>query len=592
MPRRPDWDEQRLAAVARGDEPADLAFVGGRVLCVHTREWLDADLLVACGRVASVVQRDASSGEPLATTTVDATGRWLVPGYIDAHVHVESSKLTIPGFASVVVPRGTTTVVTEPHEIGNVLGVDGTRWFMDSADELPLDCRFMVPSCVPASAFESAGAELDIEAMERLLEHPRAIGVGELMNFPAIVAGDAHELDKRRSIGSGHADGHAPGLVGRSLDAYAAARIRSDHESTTVDEALAKRRRGMWVLLREASNARNLRDLVPLVREHGPEFCALCTDDREPDHLLHEGHIDHLLRVCVAEGLDPVTALLLATLHPALAHDLRDHGALVPGAHADVNVLADLESFLPQQVWSRGMLVAKDGSLVEPLNTKSPDSVMGTVRLAPRDHDSLRIDAGGSEATASVRVIGALDGQLLTQSLDRDLPVVDGAVTADSSQDVAKLAVFERHAASGRIGLGFVHGFGLRDGAFASTVAHDAHNLVVVGVDDASMLACVDRLEALGGGIAVAREGRVVGELALPVAGLMTDAPPQHVAATMDELHATLIEMGVSPDAPFMVLSFLALSVIPSLKLTDRGYVDVDRFELVDVLLHEHASRR
>jgi adenine deaminase len=483
-------------------------------------------------------------------------------------------------------------VVTEPHEVGNVLGVDGTRWFMDSADGLPLDCWFMVPSCVPASAFESAGAAIDVAGMERLLEHPRALGVGELMNFPAIVAADPGELDKRRASGATHADGHAPGLGGRLLDAYAAARIRSDHESTTVDEALAKRRRGMWVLLREASNAHNLRDLLPLVREHGPEFCALCTDDREPDHLLGEGHLDHLLRECVAGGLDPVTALLLGTLHPALAHGLRDHGALVPGARADVNVLADLESFLPEQVWSAGRLVARDGSLLEPVRRGSPADVTGTVRLAPRTDGSLRVDAGGAVDGGHVttRVLGALDGQLLTTSLELELPVVDGAVQADPAQDVAKLAVLERHAASGRVGLGFVHGFGLREGAFASTVAHDAHNLVVAGADDASMLACVDRLEQLGGGIVVARDGEVVGELALPVAGIMTDAPPAQVAATMDELHALLREQGVTPEAPFMVLSFLALSVIPSLKLTDRGYVDVDRFELVDVLVGAGAA--
>jgi adenine deaminase len=585
MPQTPGWDETRLAAVARGDEPADVAFVGGRVLSVHTREWLDADLLVAEGRVAAVVPRDSIASARDATDVVDVTGRWLVPGYIDAHVHIESSKLTVDGFAEVVVPRGTTAVVAEPHEIGNVLGVEGTRWFMDSADGSPLDCWFMVPSCVPASPFESSGATIDVAGMEQLLEHPRALGVGELMNFPAIVAGDASELDKRRARGSSHADGHAPGLRGRQLDAYAAARINSDHESTTPEEALDKRRRGMWVLLREASNARNLADLLPLVLEHGPEFCALCTDDREPDHLLGEGHIDHLLRTCVAGGVAPIDALLLATLHPALAHGLRDHGALVPGARADVLVLPDLDSFLPDEVWSAGRLVARDGELLDARRGIAPDSVRGTVRIAALDADSFRVPAPTSATDgARVRVIGARDGQLLTDQLALVLPVVDGAVVPAPEFDVAKLAVVERHAATGRIGTGFVRGFGLQDGAFASTVAHDAHNCVVVGTDDASMRACVERLAELGGGIAVARHGSVLAELALPVAGLLSDAPPREVAATMDALHALLRDQGVTVDAPFMVLSFLALSVIPSLKLTDRGYVDVDRFELVDVL--------
>jgi adenine deaminase len=593
MPDSPAWDEARLAAVARGDAPADIAFVGGRVLCVHTREWLDADLLLAEGRVASVVERTATSPAVVAaTTTVDATDRWLVPGYIDAHVHVESSKLTIPGFAEAIVPRGTTTVVTEPHEVGNVLGVEGTRWFMDSADGLPLDCRFMVPSCVPASDFESAGATIDVTGMEQLLEHPRALGVGELMNFPAIIAAAEGELAKRRATGATHADGHAPGVGGRQLDAYVAARIRSDHESTTVAEALAKRRRGMWVLLREASNAHNLVDLLPLVREHGPEFCALCTDDREPDHLLREGHIDHLLRLCVREGLDPITALLLGTLHPALAHGLRDHGALVPGARADVNVLRDLETFLPEQVWSEGQLVARDGILLDPVRRTSPEGVCDTVRIAGLDGDPFRVVApAGAGSTVATRVVGGRDGQLLTDHLVRELPVVDGEVTCDVDSDIAKLAVVERHRASGRTGLGFVHGFGLRAGAFASTVAHDAHNCVVVGADDASMRACVERLATIGGGIVVARDGAVVDELPLPVAGIMTDAPPALVASKLDDLHRELRSLGVTVEAPFMMLSFLALSVIPSLKLTDRGYVDVDRFELVDTFADSAVVR-
>jgi adenine deaminase len=312
---------------------------------------------------------------------------------------------------------------------------------------------------------------------------------------------------------------------------------------------------------------------------------ALCTDDREPDHLLGEGHLDHLLRVCVAGGVDPVDALVLATLHPALAHGLRDHGALVPGARADVLLLPDLETFLPERVWSEGRLVAQDGELlVTGARAASPSSVTDTVRIAPLGDDPFRVEApAGSGDTARVRVVGARDGQLLTDHRVDELPVAGDAVQADVEQDIAKLAVVERHQASGRIGTGFVHGFGLRSGAFASTVAHDAHNCVVVGADDDSMRACVERLAEVGGGIVVAREGEIVGELPLPVAGIMTDAPPRDVAASMDRLHALLREQGVTVDAPFMVLSFLALSVIPSLKLTDRGYVDVDRFELVDV---------
>jgi adenine deaminase len=573
-----------VVAVARGDEPGELLLRGGMVLAVHTKEWLAADLLITAGRVASVIERSSDVDAPEAREVVDVTGSWLVPGFIDAHVHIESSKLTVPGFAEVVVPRGTTTVVAEPHEIGNVLGVDGTRWFMDSAAGSPLSCWFMVPSCVPASAFENAGAYIDLAGMEALLEHPRALGVGELMNFPAIIAGDRTELAKATARGSSHADGHAPGVRGRELDAYLAAGIGSDHESTTASEALDKRRRGSWVLLREASNARNLADLLPVVREHGPQFCAFCTDDREPEHLLTEGHIDHMLRVAVAAGVDAIDALLLATLHPALAHGItkHGHGSLTPGSRADVVVLPDLETFCPTAVYAGGQLVARSGAMVDARSQHSPASVTDTVRLPNLDLDSFAVHAPqDADDSARVRVIGARDGQLLTDPLEFELPIVNGMIAADAARDIAKMVVIERHRASGDIGTGFVHGFGLQRGAFASTVAHDAHNLVVVGADDASMLACATRLGAIGGGIVVADGDTILGELALPVAGLMTDAPPREVAATLNDLHALLRERGVSVDAPFMVLSFLALSVIPSLKLTDRGYVDVDAFELV-----------
>ncbi|MBC7462183.1 MAG: adenine deaminase, partial [Thermoleophilia bacterium] len=578
----PEHDVAHVAAVARGDAPADVAFLGGQVLSVHTREWLSADLYVVGERVAAVVERvtDAAAGMamPPARAVVDASGQFVVPGFIDAHVHIESSKLTVDGFASLVVPRGTTTVVAEPHEIGNVLGVEGTKWFMDSAEGAPLSCWFMVPSCVPASEFESAGAHIDLAGMEQLLEHPRALGVGELMNFPAIVAGDPDELAKVRARGASHADGHAPGLRGHELNAYASAGIRSDHESTTVAEALDKRRRGMWVLLREASNAHNLRDLLPLVLEHGPEFCAFCTDDREPDHLLREGHIDHLVRVAIAGGVDAVTALVLATLHPALAHGLVEagYGTLVPGGRADVVLLPDLETIAPTGVWVAGRQVAADGALLEERFRRAPEAVRDTMRVAPPTAATFRAPAAAVGDHGHVRVIEALDGQLLTNHMVATLPIVDGAYVADPAQGIAKLAVLERHEASGRSGVGFVSGFGLQSGAFGSTVAHDAHNLVIVGTDDASMQAVAQRLAERGGGIAVARDGAVVDELALPVAGLMSDQPPREVADAVDRLHGLLREQGVTVDAPFMMLSFLALSVIPSLKLTDRGYVDVD----------------
>jgi adenine deaminase len=555
---------RRLIAVARGDEPPDLVIEGAHVFGAFTREWLYGDVAIADGRIAGIGEYDG--GERM-----DARGQYLVPGYIDAHVHLESAKLTPAEFARAVLPRGTTAVVSDPHEIANVLGRAGVEWMLEATEGLPLDVFVMAPSCVPASPFESPGTSFAPADMEAILRHPRALGVAEMMNFPAVIAGDPDVLARLEL--PGHADGHAPGVAGRALDAYVAAGIRSDHEATTYEEALERRRRGMWVLIREASNARNLRDLLPLVKRYGPQWCAFCTDDREPDFLHREGHIDQMCRVAVAEGIDPIDALLMATLHPARCHGLADRGAIAPGLRADFALLDDLETFRPARVYKDGRRVGTH----EPAPV--PDHLRDTVRLGPID--GFEIGAAGER----VRVIEIVPGQLITRAREERPSVHDGRVVADPARDLAKIAVVERHRATGRIGLGLVRGFGLRDGAFASTVAHDAHNLVIVGVADADMAACAARLEELGGGIAVARGGEVRGELALPVAGLLSDQPLEHVAGRLEELQRMLRDLGVGDGAPFMTLSFLALSVIPELKITDRGLVDVDAWQLVPLLV-------
>jgi adenine deaminase len=557
----------RIVAVARGDEPPDLVITGARVFSVFTREWLELDVAVCDGRIAGLGEYDG--GE-----RVDAGGRRLVPGFIDAHVHIESSKLTPAEFARAVVPHGTTGVVTDPHEVANVLGPAGVEWMLAASEALPLDVFVMAPSCVPASAFESPGFALGPADMEAILRHPRALGVAEMMNFPGVIAGDEDVLSR---IVADHVDGHAPGVTGHALNAYIAAGVRSDHEATTLAEALEKRQRGMWVLIREASNAHNLRDLLPLVRQYGPEHCAFCTDDREPDLLYREGHIDQMCRIAVAEGVAAEDALLMASLHPARAHGLLDRGAVAPGLRADLVLLDDLETFRVARVWKDGRLVARDGR-AEPFSPPPiPDHVRQTMRAAPVDADSFAIAA----ESARVRVIEIVPGQLITLAREEDAPVDEGRVVADPSRDLAKIAVVERHHATGRIGLGLVRGFALREGAFASTVAHDAHNVVIVGVTDADMTACALRLQEIGGGIVVARDGAVVGELALPVAGILSDQPVEDVVTRLEELQDILRAQGVHDGAPFMTLSFLALSVIPALKITDRGLVDVERFELV-----------
>jgi len=559
----------RLLAVARGDAEPDLVVEGARVLSVFTREWLDGDVAMADGRIAGVGRYEG--GE-----RIDARGRFAVPGLIDAHVHIESSKLLPAEFARVVVARGTTAVVCDPHELANVLGADGAHWMLDASSGLPLRVYVMAPSCVPASALESPRGPLGADDIAGILRRDRALGVAEVMDFPSVIAGDPDVLAKIAL--HEHVDGHAPGVTGAALDAYAAAGIRSDHEATTWEEALEKRRRGIWVLLREASNAHNLVALLELVRRHGPEYCAFCTDDREPDMLVREGHIDAMCRQAVAEGIAPEDALVMATLHPARCHGLADLGAIAPGYRADLVVLDDLTSFRASVVIAGGRIAARDGVALPFAAPPVPDWVRATVHVAPLPPDAFDL---GPAPGGRVRVIDIVEGQLITGAAEEEPAVRDGRVVADPERDLAKLAVVERHHATGRIGVGLVRGFGLRSGAFASTVAHDAHNIVVAGVDDASMAACVERLVGLGGGVAVAAGGAVRGELALPVAGLLSEEPAEAVVERLDELVALLREQGVEGQAPFMTLSFLALSVIPDLKLTDRGLVDVTAARVV-----------
>jgi adenine deaminase len=566
----PAFDRARLIAVARGDEPPDLVVEGGRVFAAFTKEWLEGDVAVAEGRVAGL--GSFRGGERL-----DARGGFVVPGFIDAHVHIESSKLMIDEFARVVMGHGTTAIVCDPHEIANVLGTDGVHWLLDACEGLPLDVFVMASSCVPASPHESPRRPLSLGDLESILRRRRAIGVAEMMNFPAVIGGDAAELAKLSLSGAHHADGHAPGVTGQALDAYLAAGIATDHEATSFEEALEKRRRGAWILIREASNARNLRDLLPLVRRYGPEHCAFCTDDREPDVLLREGHINQMCRVAVEEGIAPEDALLLASLHPARCHGLRAVGAVAPGYQADLLVLPDLVEFRPRHVLKAGRVVVQDGRASPVARVAAPVWVRQSVRAAPLAAVDLRLPARGRP----VRVIGVVPDQLLTDALVEEPPVVDGEVVADPSRDLAKIAVVERHHATGRLGVGLVRGFGLTRGAFATTVAHDAHNIVVVGVSDADMALAVRRLGEIGGGIVVCAAGVVLDELPLPVAGLMSDRPVEQVVERLDAIGALLAEAGVRLPSPLMALSFLALSVIPSLKITDRGLIDVERSQVV-----------
>jgi adenine deaminase len=558
-------DLARRLAVARGNEPADLVVRGGHVFSAFTREWLEGDLAIADGYVAGL-------GDYEGAETLDASGRYVVPGFIDAHMHLESSKLLVDEFAKLVLPLGTTAVVADPHEIANVLGTDGVHWLADLCHDLPLDVFFMASSCVPASVFESPRRPLLPGDLEGLLRRRRVLGLAEMMNFPGVVSGSESELEKLALPGATHVDGHAPSLLGKGLNAYAAAGIRSDHEMSTIEEGRERLRVGMWVLIREASGARNLHELLPLVHEFGPHRLAFCTDDREPEHIAEDGHINSMVRDAVAAGVAPEDALVMASLNAATWHGLRDFGALAPGYLADVLVLPDLESFVPDTVLKAGREI---GEIERP---EVPEWVKHTVRIRPLATNDFAIPWEGD---GQARVIGIVPDQIVTESLVETPKVVDGRAVADPDRDLLKIAVVERHLGTGRVGLGLVRGFGLRSGAMASTVAHDAHNAVVVGVKDDDMLRAVRRLSETGGGVVVIDGGIVRAELKLPVAGLVSDASLEEVIDASRACVDAARALGCELASPFQSMAFLALSVIPSLKITDRGLVDVDRFELV-----------
>jgi adenine deaminase len=561
-----------VLAVARGDEPADLLLTGGRVFVPGTREWLDTELAVVDGVIAGLGPREA-------VETVDVSGTSLTPAFIDAHMHLESTKLWLDEFVRTVLPHGTTAVAADPHEIANVFGVRGVAALAEAARSLPFTFGICASPCVPASRFESPAAELDHADLAILLSDYGAIGVAEMMDFPGVIAGDEEVLAKIAAAGGRRVDGHAPGVTGRQLDAYLAAGVESDHECTDLDEADEKRRKGMWVFIRQGSASRNLAALLPSVLRHGTDRVALCTDDREPDSLLHSGHVNDCVRSAVAGGLRVEDALVLATSNPADYHRFDHLGWLAPGYQADILCFESLDRLEPARVWQSGKLVAVNGSVVPGAvpSAGAPEWMRDSVHLSRRPAAT---DFDCSAPAGGARVISVVEHSLTTGSLVLDV--------ADPSVEVARIAVVERHRRTGRIGLGYVHGFGLRRGAIASTVAHDAHNCMVVGAIGADgpdeMAAAVARLAELGGGQVAVLDGQVLAEVPLPIGGLMSDLPAAEVAAQVDRLtRVTSGALGVTIASPFMQLSFLGLSVLPELRLTDRGLVDVTSFSLCDV---------
>lgn len=567
-------NRRRLIDVAAARQPADLVLRNARIVNVYTGEIVEADVALAGDRIAGI-GRGYTGAED-----VDLAGAYLAPGLIDAHVHIESSLCTPPEFARAVLPRGVTTVITDPHEIANVHGLEGVHYMLRASAGLPLSVFVMAPSCVPATHLETNGASLTAEALRALLTEERVIGLAEMMNFPGVVQAAPDVLEKLDVFAGRVVDGHSPGLEGHALNAYAAAGIGSDHECTTVEEALARVRLGMQVFIREATNARNLRDLLPAVTPANHRRFCFCTDDRVPADLLDEGSIDMMVRVGIEHGLDPVVAIRMATLNTAEYFRLYDRGGIAPGKRADLIVFDDLRRPEARMVFAGGVLVAREGALL-------PSVIRGNLPPSPGSMNvrweavDFRVPARGRR----IRVIGHIPDQLLTEHLIEEATVRDGLVVADSARDLLKMAVIERHRASGRMGLGFIRGFGLRRGAIAGTVAHDHHNLVVIGADDASMRTAAWVVVQMGGGLAVADGQNVLAQLPLPVAGLMSDRPIAEVRHAYDALTAAAHDLGSPLRDPFMAMSFMALEVIPALKLTDHGLVDVERMEVVDLFV-------
>ena len=557
--------------VASGEGTVDLLIKNGRVVNVFSAEIEERDVAIFGGVVVGF-------GDYRAREIVDVDGDFLCPGLVDGHVHIESSMVTIPEFARAVLPNGTTSVVIDPHEIANVLGREGIRFMAESARNIPLNVFIMVPSCVPATHMETSGATIKATDLRPLLKEPWAIGLAEMMNFPGVIFRDPEVLRKIEAANGKRIDGHAPMISGKGLYAYLTAGIRSDHECTTPKEAKEKLKNGMRIMIREGTTARNLRSLIPLVHSKNASRFLLVTDDRHPKELLEEGHIDSMVRQAVQLGLDPILAIQMATLNAAEYFRLDGIGAIAPGYRADIISFDHLGRFQIKKVFKDGKLVAENGNMVSrSIQQRKGPKHLGSVRMKPLKKDAFLLRTDQSLA----KVIQLIPDQIVTRKAMERVLLRDGAAYPNLKEDILKIAVVERHKATGNIGIGFVQGFGLKNGAFGSSVAHDSHNIVLVGTNDADMLKVTEIIQAMKGGLAVVSDGKVLASLPLPIAGLMSEASVAQVNLQLEALHRASKTLGCNVPDPFMILSFLSLPVIPELKITDKGLVDVNQFKVV-----------
>lgn len=568
---------EHIIDVAKGDLPADILLKNVRMANVFTGEVYGTNVALAGDRIAGVGE-DYREGREI----LDLDGLFLLPGFVNGHLHLESTLLHPAEYARLALPRGTTTIIVDPHEIANVLGLNGIEAFMAATRDLPLDFFFLAPSCVPATDLETAGANLSAGDVTKLLQHERVLGLGEMMNFPGVLRKDPGVMEKirvARKKGK-RVDGHAPLLSGKMLNAYIASGIESDHEGTNPEELQEKLRLGMWGMIREGTAAKNLRDLLPAVSPKNSRRCLLVLDDLDPGTLFHEGDMNHVLRRAVSLGLDPITAVQMATLNPAERFGLPDRGAIAPGRVADLAVVEDLKNFRVHITFKNGIVAAREGKAYPILRNEFDSKISRTVKIKPIDATSFRLPLASEKAW----VIGVIPDQLLTRRLS--LPVKknsQGEAVSDPAADVLKIAVLERHRASGNIGLGLVQGLGFKKGALGSTIAHDSHNAVIVGTNDADMMKAADEIIKMQGGMVVVDGQEVKAALPLPLAGLISLEPAETVVSRMEALHKAAQEIGSPLPHPFLTLSFLALPVIPELKLTDKGLVDVSQFRIIPI---------
>ena len=562
-------DLKELISVARGETPADLLLKNARIVNTFIGEIEQTDVAIYGDRIAGVGDCDKVK------EIIDLQGMYLAPGLINGHTHIESSMLHPARYAEAVVPRGTLAVVTDLHEIANVCGSKGIKFVTDLARKLPLDMLFMAPSCVPATHLETSGARINSKEVKKILAHPKIIGLGEMMNFPGVVSGNEEILRKIGASKGKVIDGHAPGLTGKELNAYLSAGILSDHESTTLEEGKEKLRRGMYLMIREGSSEKNLDALLPLVTDNTYKRCFFVVDDRNCSDLLWEGDIDAVVRKAIERGLEPVRAIQMATINAAEYFRLHGRGGISPGYIANLITITDLAKLEIDMVFYQGKLVARQGKPLFPLPPVSVE-LRDTVRIKPIMGKSLRI-----AANETYPVIEIVPGQVVNKKVMEKMKVVDGTVMPDVERDILKLVVVERHKASGNIGVGLVKGFGLKKGALASSVAHDSHNIIAVGTNDLDILKAIEEINRLQGGLVVCANLEILASLPLPIAGLLSPEPLDVVVSQHEVVERTAASLGNLPPAPFAILSFLALPVIPELRLTDLGLVDVNEFKLI-----------